>query len=251
MRSIAYCKVAVSPIRKETKDASEIVSQLLFGELVDILEVHNQWCYIRTYADAYEGWVDNKQIQILREKEAKRWMDGLIVEHALSRQLEGPEGKIWITAGAFRPIDGVKEFEIGKNSYRFLDEANEIPDSICTYAKQFLNVPYLWGGKSIYGIDCSGLVQLIYRVYDFQLPRDAYQQAEHGMLVDFENRMAGDLAFFVNDQGRIHHVGMLMGKDEIIHAHGYVRVDTFEKEGITRKIDGVLSHKLFQIKRLR
>jgi hypothetical protein len=245
----AFCKAGIAPVRAEANDRSEIVTQLLFGELVEILEVNNQWLHIRSFMDGYEGWIDYKQVQDVREKEFSRWLDGLVVEHSEFRIIEGPEGKQILPKGFFRPSDSQETFNIGKSTYHFLNEEDEFPSSIIDFAKSYLNAPYLWGGKTMFGIDCSGFMQQIHRVFDYQLPRDASQQVELGLEIDFEEREAGDLAFFISDAGNIHHVGLLVEKNEIIHAHGYVRIDDFDKHGITRKIDGVLSHRLHSIKR--
>ncbi len=246
----AFCKVAVAPLRAEQRDASEQVSQLLFGELVEILENANNWTKIQSLHDGYEGWVDSKQLETLREKEVSRWFDGLGIEHSFKRTLKGPEGKLTIWKGSFIPDEVVTEFNIGKSEYRFLDEPETEPQSKIEFALSFLNIPYLWGGKSIAGIDCSGLMQVVHRWAGINFPRDAYQQEELGTTIDFEDREAGDLAFFISDSGKIHHVGLLVSKNEIIHAHGYVRIDDISELGITRKIDGVLSHKLYSVKRV-
>jgi gamma-D-glutamyl-L-lysine dipeptidyl-peptidase len=246
----AFCKVSIAPVRAEASDRSEIVTQLLFGELVEITQVADNWLKIQSFMDGYEGWIDSKQIQDLREKEFSRWMDGLVVEHSEFRLVDGPEGKQLLPKGFFRPSDSEETFSIGKSTYRFLNEEDVFPSSLIDFALSYLNAPYLWGGKTPFGIDCSGFMQQIHRVFNYQLPRDASQQAEIGQEIDFEDREAGDLAFFISDSGTIHHVGLLLNKDEIIHAHGYVRIDDFSSRGITRKIDEVHSHKLHSIKRL-
>jgi gamma-D-glutamyl-L-lysine dipeptidyl-peptidase len=246
----AFCKVSIAPVRAEASDRSEIVTQLLFGELVEITQVADNWLKIQSFMDGYEGWIDSKQIQDLREKEFSRWMDGLVVEHSEFRLVDGPEGKQLLPKGFFRPSDSEETFSIGKSTYRFLNEEDVFPSSLIDFALSYLNAPYLWGGKTPFGIDCSGFMQQIHRVFNYQLPRDASQQAEIGQEIDFEDREAGDLAFFISDSGNIHHVGLLLNKDEIIHAHGYVRIDDFSSRGITRKIDEVHSHKLHSIKRL-
>lgn len=246
----AFCKVSIAPVRAEASDRSEIVTQLLFGELLEITEVADNWLKIHSFMDGYEGWIDSKQIQDLREKEVARWLDGLVVEHSEFRIVEGPEGKQILPKGFFRPSDSEETFSIGKSTYRFLNEEEVFPSSIIDFALSYLNAPYLWGGKTMFGIDCSGFIQQIHRVFNYQLPRDASQQVEIGQEIDFEDREAGDLAFFISDSGNIHHVGLLVNKDEIIHAHGYVRIDDFSSKGITRKIDEVHSHKLHCIKRI-
>ncbi|WP_430404175.1 NlpC/P60 family protein [Fluviicola sp.] len=246
----AFCKASIAPVRAEASDRSEMVTQLLFGELVEITEVADNWLKIHSFMDGYEGWIDSKQIQDLREKEVARWLDGLVVEHSEFRIVQGPEGKQVLPKGFFRPSDSEEEFQIGKSTYRFLNEEDAKPSSLIDFALSYLNAPYLWGGKTMFGIDCSGFMQQIHRVFNYQLPRDASQQVEIGLEMDFEDREAGDLAFFISESGNIHHVGLLISKDEIIHAHGYVRIDHFGSNGITRKMDGVHSHKLHSIKRL-
>lgn len=249
-RTHAFCKASIAPVRSEASDCSEIVTQLLFGEVVELIEQQNQWLKIRSFMDGYEGWIDLKHVHELREKEVSRWLDGLVTEHSLHRIMEGPEGMQHLTAGSFRPATTDEGFHIGKAEYRFVNEEMPFPTTICTYAQEFLNAPYLWGGKTLYGIDCSGFMQLIHRVFDYQLPRDAYQQEELGQTIEFEDRQAGDLAFFISDSGKIHHVGLLLSANEIIHAHGYVRMDDFTDSGIIRRLDGVLSHRFHSIKRL-
>jgi gamma-D-glutamyl-L-lysine dipeptidyl-peptidase len=246
----AFCKASIAPVRAEASDRSELVTQLLFGELVEITEVQDNWLKIRSFMDGYEGWIDPKQVQDLREKEFSRWLDGLVVEHSEFRLVEGPEGKQLLPKGFFRPSDEAEIITIGKSTYRFINEEDAVPSSLIDYAKSYLNAPYLWGGKTMFGIDCSGFMQQIHRVFNYQLPRDASQQVELGQEIDFEDREAGDLAFFSSESGNIHHVGLLLNKDEIIHAHGYVRIDDFNSRGIVRKIDAVHSHQLHSIKRL-
>lgn len=243
-----YCKVAVSPVRAEASDAAEMVTQLLFGEPLTILESDRQWLKIRSYMDNYEGWVDGKHIARLSDKELKRWLDGLSNEHSLLRTIATPWGNQRITRGAFVP--GTIEFNIGVDQYRFLDEETPAPENPSEMAIDYIGTPYLWGGKTPLGIDCSGLVQTVHRLFGINLPRDAYQQADHGQDVDFEERQPGDLVFFKNASGRIHHVGLLINPSEVIHASGWVRVDNLTKEGIVRRTDGELSHVFYCIKRL-
>lgn len=250
MAAYAFCLVPVSPLRAEASDASEMVSQLLFGEPVELLEEQEQWRKVRSYVDHYEGWTDVKHLQFLREKDFFRWLDGLTTEHQFLRRLQTPLGPMMITRGAFVPGELVTQFRIGTSEYVWLDEEADFQEDKLQLAREYLNAPYLWGGKTSFGIDCSGLMQVVHRLYDINLPRDAYQQAEVGMTVAFEDRQAGDLAFFVNTSGKIHHVGMLLSENEIIHASGFVRIDELTREGIVRCIDLELSHRFHSIRRL-
>ena len=250
MDNLAYCKVAVAPVRADHSDRAEIVTQLLFGEIVTVLEYHQQWMRVQSYADNYEGWIDGKQVHFLRLKEVNRWCDGLTVETALTRQVETPWGNQWITRGAFVPYDNSGAFSIGKDTFRFMDAPSEEPLTTVDLAKSYENAPYLWGGKTPFGIDCSALMQLSFRFFGINLPRDASQQVDMGMEIPFGEHQAGDLAFFLNADGRIHHVGLLLNTNEIIHASGWVRTDVFMSSGIVRRTENELSHTLACIRRL-
>lgn len=248
-RIFAYCCVAISPLRKEAADASEMVSQLLFGEPIEVLKIADNWIHIRTYSDNYEGWVDEKHVRFLREKEFYRWLDGLTTEHQFQRLLKTETGTLRIVRGSFVPSEVSPVFTIGSDQYEWLDTEVPFDQTKTAVALDYINTPYLWGGKHIFGIDCSGFTQIIHRLFDINLPRDAYQQVEHGQTIPFGEQEAGDVAFFVNANGRVHHVGILLAPNEIIHASGFVRIDDFDHEGISRRIDKKRTHQFYCIKR--
>lgn len=125
------------------------------------------------------------------------------------------------------------------------------PRGICATAQLYLGTPYLWGGTSIWGIDCSGLIQQVFAVHGIHLPRDAWQQARAGQaFTDSQKSTAGDLAFFANDQNRITHVGLVLGDGQILHASHWVRIDRLTSDGIERRVDRQKTHRLAHFCRL-
>lgn len=248
---LGYCSVSLSPLRAEKRDASEMVSQLMFGELVTIKDIQSPWCEVVTYSDNYPGFVDSKHIRLLSDKEAKRWLDGLSFQKQLIRSLSTPWGKQLIYRGSFVPFGNEMNFNIGEDAFTYPDEQIEfsLSDTV-QFATEYLNTPYLWGGKSPFGIDCSGFTQVILRFFDINIPRDASQQVEFGQEIEFEDCQRGDLAFFSNASGKVIHVGFLDGAGQIIHASGCVRIDHFTQQGIKHIISGELTHTLHSIRRM-
>ncbi|MBI1838003.1 MAG: C40 family peptidase [Flavobacteriia bacterium] len=248
---IAYCFVSISPVRSSNNDQAEIVTQLLFGEIVHVEQMQEPWFKIKTYFDNYEGWMDSKHVHFLSEKEVKRWLEGLSRQYKLVDNIITPWGNQRIVKGSYIPALKQFDFNIGQDKYKFIDVNSEkIPVSIFETALEYLNTPYLWGGKSPFGIDCSGLTQQVFRFYDINLPRDASQQVEHGLEVSFDEIQEGDVAFFHNKTGKVTHVGILNGLGKIIHASGHVRIDDFKEEGIFHSETKSKTHTLNCIKRM-
>lgn len=243
-----FCYVSISPVRAESKDQSEIVTQLLFGEPVDIIEVQSPWAKVRSILDNYEGWIDIKHIKKFTPKELRRWMDGLDYVRKRERLLQTPWGHQWISRGSLTPANE-EQFQIGNDSFRWLEPDDAPFNSIWSCGESYLNAPYLWGGKTPFGIDCSGFTQTVYRFFGINLPRDASQQVEGGVEVELEDIQDGDLAFFENQTGKVTHVGIVDSEGHILHASGHVRRDLITKEGIKHNESGQLTHQLTVIKR--
>jgi hypothetical protein len=243
-----YCLVSISPVRERPSDSSEMVSQLLFGEPVQTISFEQNWCKIITILDQYEGWVDLKHIESLTEEEKNNWLNNCSFQLPKTLTIEGDFGNFISSRGAFISKNE-QSFSIGKNTYECLSISDENIPNLIDLAANYLNSPYLWGGKSIFGIDCSGFVQAVFRFFKILLPRDAKDQYLLGESITIQNIKEGDVAFFGNKEGKITHVGILDGKDKIIHASGWVRWDYFDEKGITNIKTGQLTHKLSGIKR--
>ncbi len=226
------CIVTVAPVRAENSDKAEIVTQILFGESADILEVNKNWTKIKMHYDSYEGWMDTKQIKPVSDEELAARKVTVVTEDFSSVLME--DGKTLLSMGS------EVEFPVVASK-----RSHDKRESIVLTAKEFINIPYLWGGKSFFGVDCSGFTQLVFKVNDIKLPRDAYQQAETGDLLTFvEETKPGDLAFFENSEGKIIHVGIMLENQKIIHASGKVRIDTLDSTGIFNKELNQHTHKL-------
>ena len=230
------CSVTVAPVRAESSDKAEIVTEILFGESADILEVNKNWTRIKMHYDGYEGWMDTKQLRPVTVEELAARKVTVLTEDFASVMMN--EGKTLLSMGS--------EVEFPVVASR---RSHNVRESIALTAKEFLNVPYLWGGKSFFAVDCSGFTQLVYKVHNIKLPRDTSQQVEVGASLTFvEESQPGDLAFFENPEGKIIHVGIMLDNQKIIHASGKVRIDTLDSTGIFNKEMNKHTHKLRVIK---
>lgn len=247
----AICQVSVSPIRAESYDQSEQVTQCLFGEKVEILEVENNWIKVKEVYDGYEGWADVKQFQEISEDEFYSINNDFFASDGFNLVIEDGQ-PMTLTIGAHLPNLKDSKIRFGNKELEYLgdfDIGNLSKELIPELGMMYLNTPYLWGGKSIFGIDCSGFVQQVYKFCGIKLPRDAYQQAELGEALSFvAEAEPGDLAFFDNEEGKIIHVGIILENSKIIHAHGKVRIDPLDSTGIFNTDSQSYSHKLRVIK---
>ncbi len=224
------CTVSVAAIRAEQSHQSEMTSQLLYGETVEILQNKGKFLKVKMHFDGYEGWIDSQQIAEISDDYFNERKTELVANTV--QMYNTSQGPILLSMGS--------EVNSEKTDPVFLNL-----ETISATANQFLNVPYLWSGRSFFGIDCSGFVQLIYKAHGISLPREAQQQSEIGEVLSFvEESKPGDLAFFEDEEGRICHVGMMLADHEIIHASGKVRIDSLDSTGIFNKELNKHTHKL-------
>jgi len=243
------CNLSILPLRLEPSDTSELVSQVLYGDLFKVLEQRKQWSKIRLAYDKYEGWIDNKQyLEITEESYQNLNLEALKLSSDLVEFVQD-ENQLLNTIVLGSTLNGLS---LLNHTYEgvYVDKQNPKSEIIST-AFKYLNSPYLWGGKTPFGIDCSGFTQMVYKLNGYKLLRDASQQASQGEALSFiEESEPGDLAFFDNNEGVITHVGIIMKDNYIIHAHGKVRIDRLDHSGIYNSDKRMHTHKLRVIKKI-
>lgn len=260
----ALCIEGVMAVRKEPNQQSEQVTQLLFGDLCKIMEqpTGSAWVYIENYADTYKGWILKNALYEVETQYAEAYIaqpQAICAEKKVVLQWRNKNIPLYI--GSTLPFLENDSLRIGyeKIAYKgksILISEKQTSEQMLNTAYQYLETPYLWGGKSPEGIDCSGFTQMVFKISGYSLLRDSYQQAEQGELVLFEDIRAGDLVFFQKiplSQGteRVRHVGIALGNGKIIHADGKVRINTLNATGLYREDWGAYSHYLKWIRRIK
>ena len=232
------CDLSIVPLRLEPNDASEMISQVLFGDHFKVLEQRKKWSKIRLTFDNYEGWIDNKQFELISEETytsisiAPLKLAAEIIDFVTDEE----QNFYTIPIGCSLPFFENGNLKIGGKTFSYegdvlAEKMNK--EDLIKVACKFINAPYLWGGKTPFGIDCSGFTQMVYKICGYNLLRDAAQQATQGEVLSFiEESEPGDLAFFDNSEGHITHVGIIMKDNYVIHAHGKVRIDRIDHSGI-------------------
>ena len=248
------CNLAMIPLRFEPSDRSEIVSQILFGEHFEILEQLKQWTFIKMQYDGYEGWIDFKQLQLISDESYLKLSTQEIVLSADLVEYITAQSNALIPIPLASSLSFLGNSEINTSNFKFDGaKASGIKEKskLINTAFMYLNAPYLWGGKTPFGIDCSGFTQMVYKLNGYKLLRDASQQSAQGEALSFiEESEAGDLAFFDNEEGNIIHVGIIMEDNYIIHSSGKVRIDRLDHLGIFNAEINKHTHKLRVIKKI-
>jgi hypothetical protein len=246
------CNLAVIPLRAEPNERSEQVSQVLFGESFEITEWAEHWVKIITDIDHYVGWISRLQFALLghmAHKNLKNHQPPLTYRAVTQAWKISDNSVIYLPAGSSLAFLEGTTCKIAGDRFEIIGEIGE-NENIAITAKSFLNAPYLWGGRTHFGIDCSGYTQVVFKLNKIKIKRDASQQAEEGVKVNsLQDARLGDLAFFNNAEGRITHVGILLNGEHIIHASGKVKIDVIDDDGIYSVGLKRHTHKLHSIKR--
>ena len=243
------CNLGIVPVRLEPSDTSEMVTQVLYGDQFKVLEYRKKWSRIRIAFDNYVGWIDNKQyLEVDEDTYNNLLQSDFVLAKDLIQYVADKNNSLYpIPIGSNLNVLALFNHTYDGNKINVKPNKSNIVATAFLY----LNAPYLWGGKTPFGVDCSGFTQMVYKLNGINLKRDASQQATQGEPLSFiEESEPGDLAFFDNAEGEIIHVGIIMENNYIIHAHGKVRIDRLDHSGIYNAERQVHTHKLRVIKKI-
>ncbi len=250
------CNLNSAAIRKEPSDKSEMVSQILFGETLKVIDSEDQWFKIIMDFDFYEGWVlKNQIIEIESVTYHELCKNDSVVSNELVTFISNKNNNLQtLTFGATLPFYKNNSFQLNGEIFDFDGKTKTgklTKSNLVNTAHMFLNTSFLWGGRTPFGIDCSGFTQMVYKINGYTLLRDSEQQASQGEVLSFiEESDPGDLAFFDNEDGEITHAGIILANNHIIHCHGKVRIDRLDQSGILNVDTKRHTHKLRVIKQI-
>ena len=257
MMQFGFCNLAVIPVRREPCEKAEMSTQLLFGDILEVIGKSGSWFHIKNFFDGYQGWVDSKQIREIDEEEFHNLGSSpvFVNRQLYSDSIMNKDMTLRLPAGcSLYDLKG-QHTEIAGEDYLFEGKAYPFiftgMDDLLKTASGYLSCPYLWGGKTCFGLDCSGLTQVVYKQHGIRLLRDAIQQSTQGDLISFlSDSRPGDLAFFDNAEEKIVHVGILLDSQRILHCSGQVRIDTVDHQGIYNRQFSKYTHSLRLIRRV-
>ena len=269
---VAICLQPYIPMRESAGESAEMVNQLIFGDTFRIVEELPRWYHIIRDCDDYEGWIDWKTATLISERDYQLYVmharEALLLRqpfNLVTRQRDGQASTMHLSWGSrIYNLDdmGVSfsmhgmRYDVPSMTYVNPMSATSMSRKACAkyllqQASLLVNVPYLWGGCTAFGVDCSGFTQTLFRFVNIPLPRNASQQALLGDAVTYEERECGDLAFFNREEGsdRITHVGLCDDNGNILHCSASVHFDEFRPEGIWSRERNELTHNLVCIRR--
>lgn len=252
--------LSLIPVRREPSERSEMVTQILYGETYEVTGFLPGWLQVRLDFDGYEGWIDQKMSTPLAQRRYERIRKSTpaVTTDIFSLIPIDQDQNLMLVAGSSLPLwrPYKKQFSLDGPPVRFEGHVQcgapaDVRTFMVTQALKYFNAPYLWGGRSPFGIDCSGFTQIIYKMAGLPIPRDASLQVKMGTSLSFvEETSPGDLAFFDDEEGNIVHVGLLWKRNKIIHASGKVRIDNVDQYGIFNVDTRRYTHKMRVMKKL-
>lgn len=220
----------ISPVRAEPSDRSEMINQLLLGESARVLEMKDRWIHIEAELDGYQGWINKNEIRFLKPDQFEtwnaipktRWPNTSLKAESKKRIYHIPVAGLIAKNHKDQLVIGEDEIEIPSAHFSPVQR-----DTFLETALSFLGTPYLWGGRTDVGIDCSGFVQTVFLLHGMLLPRDASMQHDLGNLKgkELDHAQPGDLLYFSNDGQSVSHVGFYMGNGTLLHASSFVRLE--------------------------
>lgn len=245
-------------MRVDPSHKAEQVSQLLFGDHYEVMEISKdkKWLNISVYYDGCEGWIDAHQHHSIT-KEHYEYINRADFKITTDRATSILYNKspLLILIGSIIPISGSELFRM-EEQFAFNGDSKSLglkrdAEFLKTIAVKYLNTPFQWGGKSSFGIDASGLTQMTFKINGYRLGRTVQDQSKQGKEVTgIMNSLPGDLVFFTSKDEKYRHVGILLDKQKVIHSSGWVRTDNINEEGILNLETKVCTHQLVQIRRV-
>ena len=244
IKNYGICQLSAVPVRKSPGSANEMVTQILYGEIFSIIKHEKKWSKILNEYDNYMGWINNSQIKFIDKNNFEILKSNIPVFSLDKKGFIKNENKEIISI----PIGSLVSSCIFLKTKYSGKTSKLIKPNIVKTAKLYLNSPYMWGGRISYGIDCSGFSQIVYKIQGIKINRDASQQAIQGKKIDRKNISEGDLAFFGKSKNKLTHVGIMINKNEIIHAYGKIRIDKLDVNGINNSETKKITHKLIEFR---